>query len=74
MWDKRRKEILEAFNEAPDIVHAFVDEIISQEKEMIREFTIELFDKTSCQNYCELCAEDKKIINKLLSKRGIEEI
>ena len=81
MWDKRRDEI---DNTLLDTLRwgegwmkyrkKFGDKIIFQEKEMIREIMIELFDKTACQDYCEICAEDKKIINKLLSERQIKKI
>ena len=73
--EKRREEILKTFDEAPDFVTFFINEIISQEEaiidEAVREFANDVFDRVNILDGANLLL---RTINELLKDRGMKEI
>jgi hypothetical protein len=80
-WEeKRREEIWEAIEEAPELAHMLVDELLRQEKEQIREIMIELYKQAESEEpdpegwIMISMSLYKDMINKLLSDRQIKGI
>ena len=65
-WEeKRREEIWEAIEEAPELAHMLVGELLRQEKEQIREFA---------KDFLKFNEFNRDRLNKLLSERQIKGI
>lgn len=82
MWEERKEELDDTFEntfckflrqrKGQEGWTVFLDTIISQEKEMIWDFAIEIFDNNDNVMIHKHILNDR--INKLLKDRGIKEI